>query len=287
MRFDIMTVFPDMIRSAVSDSILGNAAEKGIIDVRLHDIRDYTVDKHRKTDDYPFGGGRGMVMTVQPVIDCHRAVCEGEKVHTVYMSPQGRVLTQKRAEELSKLPRLCILCGHYEGVDERIVESIVDEEISIGDYVLTGGELPAAILVDCVSRLIPGVLPASECYEIESISSGLLEYPQYTRPATFEGMSVPEILLSGHHENINKWRRRKSIEKTYRIRPEMIDALREDGLLSFDDENIIRECRGEEPLEKPSKRRKKKKNAKCVGEPIGILTADNDKTVKEEEGNEQ
>ena len=276
-----------MIRSAVSDSILGNAAEKGIIDVRLHDIRDYTADKNRKTDDYPFGGGRGMVMTVQPVIDCHRAVCEGEKVHTVYMSPQGRVLTQKRAEELSKLPRLCILCGHYEGVDERIVESIVDEEISIGDYVLTGGELPAAILVDCVSRLIPGLLPASECYEIESISSGLLEYPQYTRPATFEGMSVPEILLSGHHENINKWRRRKSIEKTYRIRPEMIDALREDGLLSFDDENIIRECRGEEPLEKPSKRRKKKKNAECIGEPIGILTADNDKTVKEEEGNEQ
>ncbi len=261
MRFDIMTVFPDMIKSAVGDSILGNAAEKGIIDVKLHDIRDYTKDKHRKTDDYPFGGGRGMVMTVQPVLDCHRAVCEGERVHTVYMSPQGSVLTQKKAEELSKLPRLCILCGHYEGVDERIIESIVDEEISVGDYVLTGGELPAAILVDCISRLIPGVLPDSECYEIESISSGLLEYPQYTRPASFDGMDVPEVLLSGHHENIKKWRRRKALEKTFAVRPEMIETLRTDGKLSFDDENVIRVCRGEEPIEKPSKRRRKKKAA--------------------------
>ncbi len=261
MRFDIMTVFPEMIKSAVGDSILGNAAEKGIIDVRLHDIRDYTKDKHRKTDDYPFGGGRGMVMTVQPVLDCHKAVCEDERVHTVYMSPQGSVLTQKKAEELSKLPRLCILCGHYEGVDERIIESIVDEEISVGDYVLTGGELPAAILVDCISRLIPGVLPDSECYEIESISSGLLEYPQYTRPASFDGMDVPEVLLSGHHENIKKWRRRKALEKTFAVRPEMIEVLRADGKLSFDDENVIRVCRGEEPIEKPSKRRRKKKAA--------------------------
>ena len=261
MRFDIMTVFPDMIKSAVGDSILGNAAEKGIIDVKLHDIRDYTKDKHRKTDDYPFGGGRGMVMTVQPVLDCHKAVCEDERVHTVYMSPQGSVLTQKKAEELSKLPRLCILCGHYEGVDERIIESIVDEEISVGDYVLTGGELPAAILVDCISRLIPGVLPDSECYEIESISSGLLEYPQYTRPASFDGMNVPEVLLSGHHENIEKWRRRKALEKTFAVRPEMIETLRTDGKLSFDDENVIRVCRGEEPIEKPSKRRRKKKAA--------------------------
>ena len=256
-----MTVFPEMIKSAVGDSILGNAAEKGIIDVRLHDIRDYTKDKHRKTDDYPFGGGRGMVMTVQPVLDCHKAVCEGERVHTVYMSPQGSVLTQKKAEELSKLPRLCILCGHYEGVDERIIESIVDEEISVGDYVLTGGELPAAILVDCISRLIPGVLPDSECYEIESISSGLLEYPQYTRPASFDGMDVPEVLLSGHHENIEKWRRKKALEKTFAVRPEMIETLRADGKLSFDDENVIRVCRGEEPIEKPSKRRRKKKAA--------------------------
>lgn len=223
MRFDILSVFPDMLKAVLYESVIGNAVENGIIDIRLHNIRDYSANKHRKTDDYPFGGGRGMVMTPQPVIDCYRSVLEDdEHVHTVYMSPQGKVLTQEKAKQLSSLPRLVILCGHYEGFDERIIESIVDEEISIGDYVLTGGEMPAAVLVDCISRMIPGVLPEAECYENESIASGILEYPQYTRPRNFEGMEVPEILFSGHHANIEKWRREKAIEKTFRMRPDLL-----------------------------------------------------------------
>ncbi len=224
MRFDILSVFPDMLRAVLLESVIGNAVENNILDIRFHNIRDYSKNKHRKTDDYPFGGGRGMVMTPQPVIDCYRDVTGGEKVHTVYMSPQGKVLTQKKAAELSKLPRLVILCGHYEGFDERIITSIVDEEISIGDYVLTGGEMPAAVLVDCISRMIPGVLPDSECYQNESIASGILEYPQYTRPRNFEGMEVPEILFSGHHENIEKWRREKALEKTLSVRPELFES---------------------------------------------------------------
>ena len=225
MRFDILTVFPDMLKGVLLESVIGNAVENNIIDIRFHNIRDFSTNKHRKTDDTPFGGGRGMVMTPQPVIDCHRSVTEGEEhVHTVYMSPQGKVLTQEKAKELAKLERLVILCGHYEGFDERIIESIVDEEISIGDYVLTGGEMPAAVLVDCISRMIPGVLPEAECYENESIASGILEYPQYTRPRDFEGMEVPEILFSGHHANIEKWRREKALEKTLRVRPELLES---------------------------------------------------------------
>ncbi len=225
MRFDILSVFPDMLRGVLFESVIGNAVENNIIDIRLHNIRDFSTNKHRKTDDYPFGGGRGMVMTPQPVVDCYRSILGEEKhVHTVYMSPQGKVLTQEKARELSKLPRLVILCGHYEGFDERIIQSIVDEEISIGDYVLTGGEMPAAVLVDCISRMIPGVLPEAECYENESIASGILEYPQYTRPRNFEGMEVPEILFSGHHANIEKWRREKALEKTFRVRPELLES---------------------------------------------------------------
>ncbi len=261
MTFDIMTVFPEMIRCALSESIIGKAVENGHIRVNLHNIRDYTTDKHRKTDDYPFGGGRGMVMTVQPVADCHKAICAGERVHTVYMSPRGKVLTQKKAEEMAKLDRLCILCGHYEGVDERIIESLVDEEISIGDYVLTGGELPAAILVDCISRLIPGVLPDSECYELESISSGLLEYPQYTRPAQYDGMCVPEVLLSGHHGNIDKWRREKSLELTFKSRPDMIEALEKNGGLDENDKLYLRVLGGEPPEQVYKKKARRKKNS--------------------------
>ena len=224
MRFDILSVFPDMLKAVLFESVIGNAIENNIVDIRVHNIRDYSTNKHRKTDDYPFGGGRGMVMTPQPVMDCYRSVLDGEEhVHTVYMSPQGKVLTQEKAKQLSKLPRLVILCGHYEGLDERIITSIVDEEISIGDYVLTGGEMPAAVLVDCISRMIPGVLPEAECYENESIASGILEYPQYTRPRDFEGMEVPEILFSGHHANIEKWRREKALEKTFSVRPELLE----------------------------------------------------------------
>lgn len=225
MRFDILSVFPDMLKAVLFESVIGNAIDNKILDVRIHNIRDYSTNKHRKTDDYPFGGGRGMVMTPQPVIDCYRSVTNSEEhVHTVYMSPQGKVLTQEKAKELSKLPRLIILCGHYEGMDERVIETIVDEEISIGDYVLTGGEMPAAVLVDCISRMIPGVLPEAECYENESIASGILEYPQYTRPRNYEGKEVPEILFSGHHANIEKWRREKALEKTHRMRPELLES---------------------------------------------------------------
>ena len=223
MRFDILSVFPDMVKPALSESMIGRAVDKGILDIRLHNIRDYTKDKHRRTDDTPYGGGWGMVMTCQPIMDCHRAVVGDDKdVLTVYMSPGGKVLTQKMAMKLAKQKRIVILCGHYEGIDQRVIDSIVDEEISIGDYVLTGGELPAAVLVDCVSRLIPGVLPDDECHEDESIESGLLEYPQYTKPAEYEGMKVPDVLLSGHHANIVKWRRRKAIEKTFLRRKDLI-----------------------------------------------------------------
>ena len=223
MRFDILSVFPDMVKPALSESMIGRAVDKGILDIRLHNIRDYTKDKHRRTDDTPYGGGWGMVMTCQPIMDCHRAVVGDDKdVLTVYMSPGGKVLTQKMAMKLARQKRIVILCGHYEGIDQRVIDSIVDEEISIGDYVLTGGELPAAVLVDCVSRLIPGVLPDDECHEDESIESGLLEYPQYTKPAEYEGMKVPDVLLRGHHANIVKWRRRKAIEKTFLRRKDLI-----------------------------------------------------------------
>jgi tRNA (guanine37-N1)-methyltransferase len=223
MRFDILSVFPEMIRPALTESILGRACSKGILEINLHNIRDYTTDKHRRTDDTPYGGGWGMVMTCQPIIDCHKAVVgEDKDLLTVYMSPSGKVLNQKLAMKLAKQKRIVIICGHYEGIDQRIIDSIVDEEISIGDYVLTGGEMPAAILVDCVSRLIPGVLPDEECHEDESIESGLLEYPQYTKPSEYAGMKVPEVLLSGNHANINKWRRQKSIEKTFKVRRDLI-----------------------------------------------------------------
>ena len=229
MKFDILSVFPDMIRPALSESMIGRAVDKGILDIELHNIRDYTKDKHRRTDDTPYGGGWGMVMTCQPIIDCYRAVVGNDTdVMTVYMSPGGKVLTQKMAMKLAKKKRIVILCGHYEGIDQRVIDSIVDEEISIGDYVLTGGELPAAVLVDCVSRLVAGVLPDDECHEDESIESGLLEYPQYTKPSEYEGMKVPEVLLSGHHANIVKWRRKKSIEKTFFRRKDLIRKMKFD-----------------------------------------------------------
>ena len=223
MRFDILSVFPDMVKPALSESMIGRACKNGILDIHLHNIRDYTKDKHRRTDDTPYGGGWGMVMTCQPIMDCYKAVVGDDKdVKTIYMSPGGKVLTQKMAMKLAKEKRIVILCGHYEGVDQRVIDSIVDEEISIGDYVLTGGELPAAVLVDCVSRLVPGVLPDDECHEDESIESGLLEYPQYTKPAEYEGMRVPDVLLSGHHAKIVEWRMKKSIEKTFKRRKDLL-----------------------------------------------------------------
>lgn len=225
MKFDVLTLFPETFELVMKESIIGRAQEKGLVEVNAIDIRDYTKDKHRKVDDYPFGGGNGMVMMCQPVFDAFRSVTAGldTRPRVIYMSPQGRVLTQKMAVELSKEEHLILLCGHYEGIDERIIEELVDEEISIGDYVLTGGELPAMVLIDCVSRLIPGVLSGEGSFSDESHFNGLLEYPQYTRPAEYEGRPVPEILLSGHHANIQKWRTEQSHERTRKKRPDLYD----------------------------------------------------------------
>jgi tRNA (guanine37-N1)-methyltransferase len=212
MKFDVMTLFPDMVMGVLSESIIGRAQSGGLIEVACHNIRDFSTDKHRKTDDTPYGGGVGMVMTCQPIYDCYESIAknipEGNKKRVIYMSPKGEVLSQKKARELAEgYDNIVILCGHYEGVDQRLLDEIVDEEISIGNYVLTVGEIPACVLVDCVSRMIPGVLSSAECYEKESFSDGeTLEYPQYTRPVEWRGRRVPDVLLSGHHGNIDKWR---------------------------------------------------------------------------------
>ncbi len=222
MKFSVLTLFPEML-SALGESIIGRAINKGIIETEYINIRDYSKDKHRRVDDYPYGAGGGMVMQPQPIYDAYKAVAGENKPHVIYMSPQGATLTQNKARELAQNEHIVILCGHYEGVDERILEEIVDEEISIGDYVLTGGELPAMVLIDCVCRMIDGVLDSSETASVESHYNGLLEYPQYTRPPEFMGRQVPEILLSGHHANIEKWRREQSILRTAKKRPDLIE----------------------------------------------------------------
>ncbi len=226
MRIEIATLFPEMCEAVLSESIIGRARKSGAITVNCHNIRDYTLDKHRRVDDTPYGGGMGMVMRAEPIYRCWQAVCEqlGERPHTIYLSPQGKTLTQKRAVEFSKMSSLFLLCGHYEGVDQRILDKIVDEEISIGDYVLTGGELPALVLTDAVARMCGGVLSAAVCFEEESHFGGLLEYPQYTRPEVWEGEAVPEVLLSGHHLNISRWRQAESLRVTQEKRPDLYVA---------------------------------------------------------------
>ena len=219
MKFDVLTLFPEMFEP-LNQSIIGKAVEKELIDINLINIRDFSKDKHKKVDDTPYGGGAGMVMRPDVVYDTYKSV-KTDKSKVIYMSPQGETLNQKKVESLSQEEHLIILCGHYEGIDQRVLDKIVDEEISIGDYVLTGGEIPAMVLIDSVCRYVEGVLK-SESIKEESFSNGLLEYPQYTRPKIFEGESVPEILLSGHHENIRKWRKEKSLEITQEKRPDLL-----------------------------------------------------------------
>ena len=239
MRIDIATLFPEMCEYYLNESIVGRAKEKGVFEVYCHNIRDYTLDKHRRVDDTPYSEQKGMLMQCDPIFRCFEAVAQSRKPHVIYMSPKGRVLTQSRCRELSQMSDIFILCGHYEGVDERVIEEIVDEEISIGDYVLTGGELPALVLVDGIVRMLEGTLSYADCYEDESHYSGLLEYPQYTRPEVWHGRKVPEVLLSGHHANIARWRREQRILTTLKKRPDMLESadLSEEDMAVIDNFN--------------------------------------------------
>lgn len=229
MRIDIITLFPEMFDPIINESIIGRAQKSGAIEIVCHQLRDFAFDKHKRVDDTPYGGGMGMLMKAEPIALCFEDICRQTKVkpHFIYMSPQGKTLTQQRLKELAEIDNICILCGHYEGVDQRLLDTFIDEEISIGDYVLTGGELPAMVLTDALARMVPGVLTNNECFTEESHFNGLLEYPQYTKPSSWRGMDVPEVLLSGHHANIAKWRKEKSIENTLKKRPEMLKKYKE------------------------------------------------------------
>lgn len=225
MRFDILTLFPEMFKAVLGDSIIGRAQENGLIKINTIDIRAFSANKHRKVDDYPYSGGGGMLMAPQPIYDAYMSVA-GELAYkplTIYLSPQGRVFQQETAVKLTQFKHIILLCGHYEGVDQRILDKIVDMELSIGDFVLTGGEIPAMAVIDAVARLIPGVLSNEQSYENESHYSGLLEYPQYTRPIEFMGESVPEVLISGHHANIEKWKHEQALLNTMRKRPDLLE----------------------------------------------------------------
>lgn len=224
MNYHILTLFPDMVMDGLHTSIIGRAVENGLISIEAIDIRQYSTDKHRHVDDYPYGGGAGMVMQPMPICDAYDDLCAriGRKPRVIYTTPQGRVFNQKIAEELAQEEDLVFLCGHYEGVDERALELVATDYLSIGDYVLTGGELPAMVMIDCISRLVPGVLSNDASAEFESFHDNLLEYPQYTRPEEYRGLKVPEVLLSGHHKNIDMWRREQSIKRTYERRPDLL-----------------------------------------------------------------
>lgn len=236
-----MTLFPEMCETVLSESILGRARERGFVDLRTVNIRDFTADKHNRVDDAPYGGGMGMLMQTQPIYDCYRSLYDEneEKPYLVYLSPQGQTLTQEKVKALSKLPRLVLLCGHYEGVDERVLEELADEEISVGDYVLTGGELPALVLTDAICRMCDGVLPNDEAKELESHYNSLLEYPQYTRPPVWHGRAVPDVLLSGHHANIEKWRREQSLLRTLERRPDLL----KNADLTEKEKKFLSECK--------------------------------------------
>lgn len=228
MNFHILTLFPEMVMQGLNTSIIGRAMKKGILSIEATNIRDYTKEKHGQVDDYPYGGGAGMVMQAQPVYEAYQHVLNqlnipegGKKPRVIYMTPQGKVFNQKIAQELAQEENLIFLCGHYEGIDERVLNKIVTDQLSIGDYVLTGGELPAMVMIDTISRLVPGVLNNNASAEFETFHDNLLEYPQYTRPEEFMGEKVPEVLLSGHHKNIEKWRFEQSVERTKKNRPDL------------------------------------------------------------------
>lgn len=225
MRIDIITLFPEMCEAVMSESIIGRARKKNAIEVNCHQLRDFAFDKHRRVDDAPYGGGMGMLMMAEPIALCFEDICKNtsSRPHFIYMSPQGQTLTQEKIKELAKYENVCLLCGHYEGVDERLIEEYIDEEISIGDYVLTGGELPALVLADALARMAPGVLSDNECFELESHYNGLLEYPQYTRPSVWRGREVPPVLMSGHHKNVDDFRRTQSVIRTAQKRPDLLN----------------------------------------------------------------
>ena len=225
MRIDIMTLFPEMCDAVLGESIIGRARAAKKVEICFHQIRDFAVNKRNQVDDTPYGGGAGMLMMPQPIYDCFESVCKkaGTRPHLIYMSPCGRVLDQERIKELSQMSNIAILCGRYEGVDQRVIDEIVDEEVSIGDYVVTGGEMPAMILADAISRMLPGVLSEPEGFMGESHYSALLEYPQYTKPVEWHGEAVPEVLYSGHHANIEKWQREQAIKRSYERRPELLE----------------------------------------------------------------
>ena len=234
MKFDVLTLFPEMF-SALDESIIGRGKEKGLIDINLINIRDFSKDKHKKVDDTPYGGGAGMVIKPDVVYNAYSSV-KSNNAKVIYMSPQGKTLNQQIVQDLAKEENIILLCGHYEGIDQRVIDEIVDEEISIGDYVLTGGELPAMVLIDSVSRYVKGVLK-EDSVEEESFTNGLLEYPQYTRPETFLGKSVPDVLISGHHENVRKWRKKQEIINTYLKRPDLLEEIN----LSYEEREMLKE----------------------------------------------
>lgn len=249
MNFHVLTLFPEMIMNGLETSILGRAAAKGIVSFEAVNIRDYTLERHGKVDDYPYGGGAGMVMQAEPIYRAYEALVEkiGKKPRVIYMTPQGKTFNQNMAEDLAKEEDLVFLCGHYEGVDERVLEMIATDYLSAGDYVLTGGELPAMMMIDCISRLVPGVLNNNVSAEFETFHDNLLEYPQYTRPEVFMGKKVPDILLSGHHANVEKWRREQSIIRTLKNRPELL----EDAVLSKKEQKFLDELLRQQETEKP------------------------------------
>ena len=245
MRIDILTLFPESLIDVLSDSILGRAQERGILQIRAHQIREYTASKQCQVDDYPYGGGRGAIMQADPLYRCWEAVCDqaGGPVHTVYMSPCGHTFRQEDAIRLSKMDNVILVCGHYEGIDQRFIDECVDEEISLGDFVLTGGEIAAMAVTDAVCRMVPGVLSDPECFEDESHFNGLLEYPQYSRPAVWHGREVPQILLSGNHAKVAQWRRKQSLRRTKERRPDMYEKL---DLSSKQDKKLLAEMEAED-----------------------------------------